>query len=574
MDRITENLLASFSNLHGLESLPDDRRFEHFCSFITVRRHFNETFNTADIVTAVGKESGGNDTGIDGVAIIVNGSLITDVDALAEMPDSGLLDVTFVFVQADRGSNFDASKVGDFGFGVVDFFNPNPRLVRNARIEEAAEIMRAIYDQSSKFKRGNPNCRLYYATTGRLQGDANLEGRRSAVVADLQGTALFREVEYQLVDAAQIQKFYQQTQNAISREFNFTKHNVVPEIPGVKEAFVGILPGSQFLRIIQEDSGEMLGVLFYDNVRDWLDFNAVNDEMKKTLTDHKQRFVIMNNGVTIIARSMNRTGDKFLIEDYSIVNGCQTSHVLYDQRDLVDDSVNIPVRLIHTQDEDVINAIIRATNRQTPVSEEQFYALTEFSKSLERYFQTFEGEIKLYYERRLHQYDRLPIEKTRIITPPNVIRAFAGMFLDEPHRTTRNFGQLKAQVGERIFAEGHKLEPYFTASLALYRLEYFFRNGRLDSKYKPARFHILQAARILADPSPPPPTNSRAMEKYAKDITTILTDTSRADALLGRAARVVEECAGGDFNRDRIRTEPFTQQVKNHAAATANGGQR
>jgi hypothetical protein len=570
MDRITDNLLAEFSKQHGIEGFSEDRRFEHFCSYITVRRHFGETFDTADVVTTIGNESGGNDTGIDGIAILVNGVLVTDVDVLSELSDVGYLDVTFVFVQADRSSSFDGSKIGTFGFGVGDFFNETPSLPRNTRVAEAAEIMRAIYDQSSKFKRGNPVCRLYFATTGKLQDDPNLEGRRSSVEADLSGTQLFRDVEFVLLDAADIQKLYQQTQNAISREFLFSRQSVLPDIPGVERAYLGILPGSQFLKIVTDDSGDMLSVLFYDNVRDWLDFNTVNDEIKKTIVEDKQRFVLMNNGVTIIARNLQRTGDKFLIEDYSIVNGCQSSHVLFDQRELVDDAVNIPVRLIGTQDEDVINAIIRATNRQTPVSEEQFYALEEFSKSLERYFQTYDGDLKLYYERRTHQYDRLKVEKTRIVTPANVIKAFAGMFLGEAHRTTRNYRALKAQVGTGIFAKGHRLEPYYTASLALYKLEYLFRSGRIESKFKPARFHILLAARILANPAAPPELNATAMDKYAKGITQILSEAAAADDLLGRAARVVNEVAAGNYDRDTIRTEPFTQKVV--AAAMAQAG--
>src|SRR5680860_111992 len=94
----------------------------------------------------------------------------------------------------------------------------------------------------------------------------------------------------------------------------------------------------------------------------------------------------------------------------------------------IDASVAVPVRLIGTQDEAIINGIIRATNRQTEVKEEQFYALQEFSKELELFFQSYSEAHKLYYERRTRQYDRLTIEKTRIVTPGNMIKAFAAMF--------------------------------------------------------------------------------------------------------------------------------------------------
>lgn len=558
MDRISESLLNEFSQEHEITHLPEDKRFEHFAAFVTARRHFSETFDTEDVVTG-----SGGDTGIDGIAIVVNGSLVTDLEELQEQTNiAGYLDVVFVFVQARSTAGFDAKIIGNFGFGVTDFFNEKPNLKRNKKVADAAEIMNAIYRQSSKFKRGNPVCRLYYVTTGKWVGDETLEARRNAVKSDLEATQLFREVEFTPIDAEQLHKLYRQTRNAITREFNFINKAVVPEIPGVSQSYLGILPWSEFRKLLQDDSGEMLGVLFYDNVRDWLDYNKVNDEIKVTLESAKRWFVLMNNGVTIIARNLRVTGNKFFVEDYSIVNGCQTSHVLFDQRHQLDDTVMIPVRLIGTQDEEVINAIIRATNRQTEVKEEQFYALQEFSKDLEQYFRTFPDPHKLYYERRTRQYDRLSIEKTRIVTPATTIKAFAAMFLDEPHRTTRNYAALTAKVGTGIFAKGHRLEPYYTAAYALYKLEFFFRTGRLEAKYKPAKFHILQAVRFLSEPGPMPRfMNSNDMERYCKVIMEKLWNPKEADKILTIAARIIEHAASDNFDRDIIRTESFTQKV-------------
>lgn len=64
------------------------------------------------------------------------------------------------------------------------------------------------------------------------------------------------------------------------------------------------------------------------------------------------------------------------------MNGCQTSYVLHEMRDSLDERVMIPVRIIATQDEALKNAIIKATNRQTPVTEEQLVALSDFPKKL------------------------------------------------------------------------------------------------------------------------------------------------------------------------------------------------
>ena len=74
----------------------------------------------------------------------------------------------------------------------------------------------------------------------------------------------------------------------------------------------------------------MLNV-FEDNVRDFQgDNNDVNGGIASTLNnDDSEIFSVLNNGVTIVASSISPTGDQFTINDYQIVNGCQTSNVLY-----------------------------------------------------------------------------------------------------------------------------------------------------------------------------------------------------------------------------------------------------
>jgi hypothetical protein len=180
------------------------------------------------------------------------------------------------------------------------------------------------------------------------------------------------------------------------------------------------------------------------------------------------------------------------------------------------------------------------------VSEDQFFALEEFPKQLEEFFRAFpDQQKKIYYERRSRQYENQSMEKTRIITQPNVIRAFAAMFLDEAHRTTKNYAALKAKVGKEIFGSGHRKEPYYTAAFALYRLEFLFRNVKLEAKYKPARFHILLATRRLAAQEELPWFNANEMEKYCKPIMELLWDSAAGDALLYKAVGVVDHVAAG-----------------------------
>ena len=98
-----KSLLDEFSREHDLGKLSEEKQFEHFAAYLTAGRHLSEAFDTSDIVTG-----SGGDTGIDGIAVIVNGSLIDDADLVKDYADrNGYLDVSFVFVQAERSSRIE-----------------------------------------------------------------------------------------------------------------------------------------------------------------------------------------------------------------------------------------------------------------------------------------------------------------------------------------------------------------------------------------------------------------------------------------------------------------------------------
>jgi hypothetical protein len=210
LDRITSSVLETFTKENGLTLLPEEVRFEHLTARLTIRRHFSRALDTVDVVIGAG-----GDTGIDAIAIIVNGALMTDVDQVQEMLDqNGYIEATFIFVQAERTAGFDGAKIGTFGNGVIDFFADTPKMDRNDRVKENAAIMAAIYDRSAAFRK-RPACRLYYVTTGAWNDDKNLMGRRDAVVADLKRTEMFDDVDFRCLGADDIHRMYQAAKYAV-----------------------------------------------------------------------------------------------------------------------------------------------------------------------------------------------------------------------------------------------------------------------------------------------------------------------------------------------------------------------
>ena len=562
MDKITKHLVADFVNIHNVQNTEESEQFERFCNFCVLSREYAETFNIEDVSCG-----SGGDLGIDGIAIVVNGTLVTTEEEVEDLcKTNNYIEVTFLFVQAKTSNNFDSAQIGQFCYGVRDFFNESSLSPRNDFLQRASKLKDFIFDRSASMTKGNPVCRLYYATTGDWQEDRHLVTKIKSEVKDIEILRLFSDVKFEPLGADEIQNLYRETRSKVRKDFSFSIKSLLPEIPGVEEAYVGVLLATEYLRLITDENGIIIKSLFYDNVRDFQGDNPVNKDIKSTLkTDAKNKFAVLNNGVTIVARSLRTSGNKFFIEDFQIVNGCQTSHVLYNERDSIKDQVYIPIKVIATKDELITNEIIKATNRQTEVKPEDLSALTDFEKKLESYYATYEGKKQLFYERRPKQYNGVQgVPKVNITTRSNQIKNFAAMFLDEPHRSGRYYGTLSKDigVGKRLFSKDHNPIAYYTSSFAQYKLDFLFRNGSISSDYKPFRFHLLMILRYqVGGSSIPALSATKRIEAYCTKILDVLWSDSKSLKAFNEAALIIEEIGKHDY-RERAKTQVVTDDIK------------
>lgn len=543
MDRITQSLITELLTNLEINSEGESKDFEKLSNYTVVSNEYNKTFDI-DTLTV----GDGNDTGIDGIAIIVNGQLVESTDEVDDLLEkNNSLEIEFLFVQSKTSPSFDGADMNNFLFGVLDFFSTKPRLVRNEDIKRFAEVSNYIINKAPRFKE-NPSLKLYYITTGKWNNDANLMGIIENGTSNLEQTNLFEKVNFYPFGARELATAYRKTKESISTTINFSNRITLPKINGVSQAYIGLLPYSEFLKIVSDNDDNLLNV-FEDNVRDFQgDNNDVNGGIATTLNnDDSEIFSVLNNGVTIVASTISPTGDQFTIFDYQIVNGCQTSNVLYNNRKGINiNKVNIPVKLIATTDDEVKTRITLATNNQTPIKKEQLAALTQFQRSLEQYYNSYNGDSKIYYERRAKQYNSdNSVLKSKVITVPYQIKSFAAMFLDEPHNVTSFFGTIVKRLNEgkaQIFNNDHAYSPYYTSAFAYYKLESFFRKGSIETSFKKVRFHILMLFRILNEKENLPTLNStKRMDKYCEELLSILNDESKALKAFKKCTAIIEE---------------------------------
>ncbi|MBJ6369691.1 AIPR family protein [Snuella sedimenti] len=541
MDRITKSLIIELLQSQELVTEGDAKDFEKLVNYCIVSNDYSKTID----INAITIGDGG-DTGIDGLAIIVNGQLVENKDEIDDLLErNNFLEVQYIFTQAKTSSSFNSGEVNTFIFGVKDFFSENPSLVRNSDIEKFAEISDYIYEKAPHFKE-NPSIKMFYCTTGKWVNDQNLLAVINQGKSEIEQFNLFEKILFYPYGAKEIATSYRKTKESISTTLTFSNRVTLPTINGISEAYIGILPFSEFRKILSDEEDNLVNV-FEDNVRDFQGTNNdVNNGIEKTLNNSdSDLFSVLNNGVTIVASSISPTGDKFTIRDYQIVNGCQTSNVLFNNRSSsFIGNVNVPVKIIATDDDEIKNRITLATNNQTPIKKEQLASLTAFQRSLEQYYNSYSGDAKLYYERRSKQYNSdSSVLKTRIITVPYQIKSFAAMFLDNPHQVTSFFGTIVSRLNEgkaQIFTPDHVFSPYYTSAFAYYKLENHFRKRNIDTSYKKVRFHILMLFRMIYQPEPMPAFNSKKMDTYCQKLLNILNNDTESLKAFQKCLNVID----------------------------------
>ncbi len=552
MDLVTSNLVNAFKDEN---SFPDDITpsdlFEHFVNYCIVSKEYADDFDVENLAVA-----GGNDLQLDGIAILVNGVLISSTDEIDDLVQMNkYLTAEFVFIQAKSGKGFDGAEISNMFFGVRDLFTDEPKLPRNERLQVKEKLLRHIYSKSTWFRHGNPKIKIYFVTTGKWQDDTQLVSRIDNELQTIDELNIFESPTFEPVDARRLQGFYNRAKNALSKTISFTSKITIPTMENVREAYLGFLPATEYLQLITDDSGNLLRGLFYENVRDYQGSNPVNQEIESTLkTDSKNAFVLLNNGVTVVSDDLTVTGNSFTLSGFQIVNGCQTSHVLFNNRQSISADVTIPIKLIIAPEDNLKNQVIKATNRQTVVKTEELSALTDFQKHLEQYYNAVPEEHRLHYERRSQQYRSIPgLEKIRIVSIATQIRAFASMFLSRAHQASRYYGTLLKEVENRIFVESHFPIAYYVSAYALFRIEYYLRRKDIDRKYRPFKYHILEVIRMKEVGIQMPAMTTNKFEKYCETLVQVLQDDASCRRAITDACNILDISLNGDYERDNAK---------------------
>ncbi|MDD2982082.1 MAG: AIPR family protein [Crocinitomicaceae bacterium] len=526
-----------FRQKNELENIQDSLAFEKFVNYTIYTLHQPDAFTADSELLDFVSVGGSNDMGIDGIAIKVDDIIVkskSEIDDIVKFNRSKRINVEFIFVQSKYKTHFDKGELNNFVDGVRDFLSDIHNFPMNENVKEHLQLKEYLLsDDLTIMWENNPKVTLYYVGMGRWKEPADLIGVSKQFEQDIERLNIYSSSDFKFIDSNELKVIYDSIQNTFSETID-TRHSMpLTDVNGVTNSCLAIVFGNELLKLISTEDGIIRKSLFNDNVRDFQGVNPVNSEIEETIKSTPEKFIVLNNGITIVCDEYKQNNTKLTIINPQIVNGCQTSHMLFEASKKSLDLTRVPisVRLISTTNQEIVNDIVRGTNRQNIVLEEAFESTKKFHKDLEEFFNAYSKDHdKIYYERRSKQYQHNPtIKQTQKVNLRVLTQYFVGAFLNSPHSAHRHESILLKDNKNKIYQDFHSKLPYFVTAQIFLKFEKYIRENnvhRLIKNYKP---HILMMVRQSIGGYVPLFSKENEIDKYCERIQDLLMDDNKRE---------------------------------------------
>lgn len=554
MHRIVKAHLDSFVKSFGLEAEHESTQFEKFVTHSVISARFPATYELDDVTTGEGED------GIDGIAIIVDEEVVVSLeDAHAAFSSNKRNhDVDIVFVQAKRSESFDLGDFLKFKEAILRFSTQTPYVIGDDTLKACREIFDVVVDEVPKIRNGKPSLTARYVTTGVYRQPAALETALNDFKLQLEDLGLFAELDLRFIDRNELTELWVGTYSGIDASLELFSSAALPNIADIDEAYLAVVRAADFVEnLLLSSDGNLRTQVFEENVRSFLGLeNPVNQSISATLASGSgaSRFPVLNNGITIVSPDVKLQGNTLHLRNFQIVNGCQTSNVLFENRDRLAD-IMVNVKVVETQSEDVFSELVRATNSQSKVEDTQFLSLRPMIKRVEQYFNTFEGaDSRLYFERRDRQYAGQDIPATRIFSLHNAAKCVAAMYCNRPELSARYPKTMYAELTDTIFSEDTKEIVFYASCLTMYRLSLLVSNNTIPQNLKKLKWHMLALARVIICGPVNHPLNSKQAERGAAEVIAVMGQHGNpASEVFARAVEICQDL--GEVTRDRLKRQ-------------------
>ncbi len=500
----------------------DSEAFEKFANYTELLQHQPDAFSSDMELLDTVSIGGGDDGGIDGIAIKINNYLIKTQDEIDEFLKKGLLEIEFIFIQAKNTKNFNSQELGAFISGIRAFFDRESTYPFNNQVQFWRELCSYLYSEDVMLQwKIEPIIRCYYVTLGEYREHEQHNDQVRTFKKDMSNYC--ENLLFHFQGAKEFKSVIEQNQNKYKSKLPYIDTMELPGTDDVGNSCVVLCHAKDFVSMINTDDGIIRKTLFNDNVRDFQGDNSVNNEIAETIKSLPERFVLFNNGITIVCSSFNQVNRLLEIENPQIVNGCQSSYLLFNaSKQKIDLSkISVVVKIISTNNNDLSNEIVKGTNRQNIVMEEAFECTRQFHKNFEQFVNDFVADFseKIYYERRAKQYaDNPNIKQYQKFNLRNLTQFYVGAILQHPEKAHLHESFLLKNYRSQLFCDKHSNLPYFAVAYTFLTLERLIKEKVISNYFIKYKAHLMMIYFRLLGGKKVDMNNERTSDKYAECI--------------------------------------------------------
>jgi hypothetical protein len=562
-----------------------DEALELTAAYLALQDAGLHPVEAADVVTEVRVgsigtgRSRGDDGSLDAIAVLIGDACVTpsiDRNALRSMlAQSGDPRIRFILVQATgvnpamAGAPALKDKLNGFLVGIQLFLNsPEDAEGLNANVRGWLAFRDEILAMLRELDIGEENislrATLVWPRAIRLE-DIHRNSIRVTEMSAARRLAI--TPDRCRIEVWNIDQFMEKAGRAVSpRTIAIPAAQLYEVAPGYAEGvrnYAGYVAAGALVRaarVSNRPGARLDSSLFVDNVRAYLGpETGVNREIMETLSTRRGRsiFHLLSNGVALLARIEKRSPDRARIElvNAQIINGCQTTHALEAAAalhgDAILDEVIVPVRVVITDDEVLIDQVILGLNRQQPIEAMHLLSRRPYVMRLSAAFVEIVGPAQkstLYFARRFGEHAAIA-DRSRVVTIQDVLYAFHSAYGTAPHADAGPARLLEAVHKERMF---HVHQPpgfYVAGALMLSALmRELARRGELDGQGRwGARNQAIFAMRLLVDKaagaSAPFEQKGERGQVYLDAVLPLLLDANKARSFAQRAVSIVLEAS-------------------------------
>lgn len=396
-----------------------------------ILKHFDLSSEELDF----GWTDGSLDGGIDGFYILINGRLLTDPADFAWPRTAAEIQV--FLVTCKHHDTFQQVPLDAMLASVQELFDLSRSTADltgsySADIRKCREVFIAAFRQLSLY-RPTLSFSVIYAS----RGDTKLLGKSISARAMQLKTLLnsyfsASSATFTALGASELVELHREVKS-------FALDLPVQEcLTAGQEGYVVLARLIDYSAFVSDDKGQLRRYLFDSNVRAYLGTNLVNVDIAETLSNSlSPNFWWLNNGVTILATSASLVGKTLKLKDIQIVNGLQTTESIYryysSTPPLSVDHRSLLVKVIVSQEENVRDQVIRATNNQSLVEPAALHATDRIQRSIEEILIRHDW----YYERRTNYFKNEGRPDARIISPLVIATGSVALLLKNPVKSSK-----------------------------------------------------------------------------------------------------------------------------------------